>query len=121
MIDGVLIIDGVNIQHILKNGYYVQENQPIVLSEKVMADGTTRQNIAEKKKTIITLNLSKMYGDNISKYLQLFLGDREVKYYSPTYKEMKIAIFRVPEKPTVEMILAELDLYEEFEVILESV
>lgn len=86
-----------------------------------MADGTTRRNIAEKKKVIITIKFSKISGNILANYLNLMENDFEATYYSPKYKTNKIATFRLNEKPDIEMIGTYIDLYEEFDIELESV
>lgn len=86
-----------------------------------MADGTTRRNIAEKKKVVITIKFSKINGNILADYLNLMQNDFEATYYSPKYKINKIATFRLSEKPDIEMIGSYIDLYEEFDIQLESV
>ena len=92
-----------------------------MLSTLTMADGTERQNIAEKKKIKIKIKFSKIDSDTLSVYLTLMNNDFEAQYYSPKYKTHKTAIFRLVDKPEVSMIGSYIDLYEEFEIELESV
>lgn len=86
-----------------------------------MADGTIRRNIAEKKKTTIKIKFTKIDGTTLSNYLALMENDFTATYYSPKYKINKSATFRLVEKPDVEMIGTYIDLYEEFDIELESV
>ena len=86
-----------------------------------MADGTTRRNIAEKKKITIKIKFTKIDGTTLSNYLTLMQDDFEATYYSPKYKVNKTATFRLKEKPDIEMIGTYIDLYEEFDIELESV
>lgn len=86
-----------------------------------MADGTDRRNIAEKKKTIIKIKFTKIEGATLATYLTLMESDFEATYYSPKYKTHKTAIFRLKDKPDIEMIGSYIDLYEEFDIELESV
>lgn len=86
-----------------------------------MADGTIRRNIAEKKKIIIKIKFSKIDGNTLADYLTLMENDFEAIYYSPKYKTTKTATFRLTEKPDIEMIGTYIDLYEEFDIELESV
>lgn len=92
-----------------------------MLSTLTMADGTIRENIAEKKKVKVKIKFTKINGDTLSKYLDLMNDDFEAKYYSPKYKTQKTAVFRLVNKPEVSMIGSYIDLYEEFEIELESV
>jgi len=105
----------------LKNGYIIKEDEDIVLAELTMADGTIRRNIAEKKKTTIKIKFTKIDGGTLSNYLTWMENDFEATYYSPKYKTTKISVFRLVEKPDIEMIGTYLDLYEEFDIELESV
>lgn len=86
-----------------------------------MADGTIRRNIAEKKKITIKIKFTKIDGATLANYLTLMEDDFEAIYYSPKYKSNKTAIFRLNDKPDIEMIGTYIDLYEEFEIELESV
>lgn len=86
-----------------------------------MADGTERRNIAEKKKIIIKIQFTKIDGTTLADYLGLMENDFEAVYYSPKYKTKKTATFRLKEKPDIEMIGSYIDLYEEFDIELESV
>lgn len=86
-----------------------------------MADGTIRRNIAEKKKITIKIKFTKIDGTTLSNYLTLMENDFIATYYSPKYKTNKSATFRLVEKPDVEMIGTYIDLYEEFDIELESV
>lgn len=86
-----------------------------------MADGTERRNIAEKKKVTITLKFGKIDIDNLSSYLALMEDDFSATYYSFKYKSNKTAIFRLKDKPSIEMIGSYLDILEDFSLILESV
>lgn len=105
----------------MKNGYSIKEDIDIVLSELTMADGTTRRNIAEKKKVTIKIKFTKIDGETLSKYLTLMQEDFNATYYSPKYKTHKEALFRLTEKPDIEVIGSYIDLFEEFDIDMESV
>lgn len=119
--NNVLRIDTTTIKFLQKNGYGIQEDQDIVLKTLTMADGTERRNIAEKKKVTINLKFTKIDTNTLSNYLTLMGNDFQATYYSFKYKTFKTAIFRLTEKPNIEMIGSYLDVLEEFEVTLESV
>lgn len=119
--NNVFQIGDVKLDNILKNGYLIKEDENIVLSEITMADGTKRQNIAEKKKIIIKIRFTKINSETLATYLNLMNDDFEATYYSPKYKNNKTATFRLREKPDIEMIGSYIDLFEEFEIQLESV
>lgn len=105
----------------MKNGYITKEDEDKVLAKVTMADGTERRNIAEKKKVVIKIKFTKIDGTTLSNYLTLMEGDFEATYYSPKYKTNKTATFRLTDKPDIEMIGTYMDLYEEFDIELESV
>lgn len=86
-----------------------------------MADGTTRRNIAEKKKVNIKIKFTKIDGETLSNYLSLMEEDFTATYYSPKYKTHKTATFRLKDKPDIEMIGSYIDLFEEFDIEMESV
>lgn len=86
-----------------------------------MADGTIRRNIAEKKKVTIKIKFTKIDSNTLAEYLTLMEEDFEATYYSPKYKINKTTTFRLTDKPSIEMIGSYLDMYEEFDVAMESV
>ena len=89
MEDYLIKIGTTKLKYILRGGYEIQENQPIVLAEATMADGTKRQNIAEKKKTIISITFSQITGDKIQEYNELWKNDFEATYWSKDNREYK--------------------------------
>lgn len=105
----------------MKNGYIIKEDEDIVLAKLTMADGTTRRNIAEKKKITIRIKFTKIEGTTLASYLSLMGDDFSATYYSPKYKTNKTATFRLKDKPDIEMIGTYIDLYEEFDIKMESV
>lgn len=121
MSDYLLKIDNTKIGYILRKGYEIQENQEIVLSEKTMADGTKRRNIAEKRKTTIKITLSQIDGATLKEYCNLWLDDFEAEYWSKDDREYKTAIFRVSNKPSNAMLYSPDELYDGFKVTMESV
>lgn len=121
MSDYLLKIGDTKIKFILKGGYQIQENQEIILSKKTMADGTERRNIAEKKKTTIKIRLSQIPGDILQTYCNLWLEDFEAEYWSKDDRIYKTTIFRVEKKPTNSMLYSPDEIFDEFDVTLESV
>ena len=113
--------EGTKIRYILKGGYQIQENQEIILAKKTMADGTERRNIAEKKKTTIKIKLSRIDGATLQSYCNLWLNDFEAEYWSKDDRIYKTATFRVEKKPTNSMLYSPDEIFDEFDVTLESV
>lgn len=121
MSDYLLKIGNTKIKYILKGGYQIQENQEIILAKKTMADGTERRNIAEKKKTTIKIKLSQIDGATLQSYCNLWLEDFEAEYWSKDDRTYKTTTFRVEKKPTNAMLYSPDEIFDEFEVVLESV
>ena len=121
MSDYLIKIGNTKLKYILRGGYSIQENQDIILEEKTMADGTTRRNIAEKKKTTIYITFSQIDGTTLKDYITLMAGDFSANYWSKDARTYKTATFRLEEKPFNSMLYSPNEIFDEFEVILESV
>lgn len=121
MIDYLIKIGNTKLRYILSGGYQIQENQDIVLAKKTMADGTVRKNIAEKKKTIINITFSQIDGATLKEYNELWKKDFTAEYWSKDDRAYKTALFRVETKPTNAMLSSTREIFDEFEVSMESV
>ena len=121
MSDYLIKIGNTKLRYILRGGYNIQENQDIVLDSKVMADGTERRNIAEKKKTTIGITFSQIDGATLQSYIALWEEDFIAEYWSKDDRTYKTATFRVNDKPSNSMLYSPDEIYDEFEVVLESV
>lgn len=121
MSDYLIKIGDTKLKYILSGGYEIQENQEIILSKKTMADGTERRNIAEKRKTTIKITFSQIDGATLQSYCKLWLEDFNAEYWSKDDRMYKTAIFRVENKPTNAMLYSPDEIFDEFDVVLESV
>lgn len=121
MSDYLIKIGDTKLKYILSGGYEIQENQEIILAKKVMADGTERRNIAEKRKTTIKITFSQIDGATLQDYCKLWLEDFNAKYWSKDDRMYKTAVFRVEKKPTNAMLYSPDEIFDEFDVVLESV
>lgn len=121
MSDYLIKIGNTKLRYILRGGYNIQENQDIVLESKTMADGTERRNVAGKKKTIISITFSQIDGATLQEYISLWQGDFEAEYWSKDERTYKTATFRLNEMPTNSMLYSNDEIFDEFEVVLESV
>ena len=121
MRDYLVKINDTKLKYILSGGYQIQENQDIILSKKTMADGTERRNIAEKKKTTIQITFSQIDGATLKEYNELWKEDFTAEYWSKDDRAYKTALFRVESKPTNAMLSSTREIFDEFEVTLESV
>ena len=121
MSDYLLKIGDTKLKYILRGGYEIQENQENVLAKKMMADGTERRNIAEKRKTTIKITFSEIDGATLQNYCQLWLEDFSAEYWSKDDRMYKTAVFRVENKPTNAMLYSPDEIFDEFDVVMESV
>lgn len=114
-------IEDTILKYILSGGYQIQENQEIVLSKKTMADGTERRNIAEKRKTIIKIQFSQIDGATLQEYSALWQNDFNVEYWSKDDRMYKTAVFRLSKKPSNSMLYSPKEIFDEFDITMESV
>lgn len=121
MSDYLIKIENTKLKFILSGGYQIQENQEIVLSKKIMADGTERRNIAEKRKTTIKLSFSQIDGATLYDYSNLWQNDFNVEYWSKDERTYKTGIFRLTKKPTNSILYSPTEIYDEFDITMESV
>ena len=121
MSDYLIKMGSTKLQYILKGGYNIQENQDIVLDKKTMADGTERRNIAEKKKTTISIKFSRIDGLTLKNYNTLWQSDFTATYWSKDTQTYKTGTFRLKEKPTNTMIYSPNEIFDEFDITMESV
>lgn len=121
MSDYLLKIGNTKLRYILRSGYQIQENQEIILAKKTAADGTVRRNIAEKKKTTIKIRFSQIDGSTLQSYCNLWLNDFQAEYWSKDDRTYKTALFRVEKKPNNAMLYSPDEIFDEFDITLESV
>lgn len=121
MSDYLLKIGQTKLKYILKKGYQIQENQEKILATLLTADGTEIRDIAEKRKTTITVKFSQIDGQTLMNYSTLWNDDFTLEYWSKDSRIYKTAIFRVVNKPTNSIIYSPNEIYDEFTVTMESV
>lgn len=121
MEDYLIKIGTTKLKYILRGGYNIQENQEIVLAKKTMADGTVRRNIAEKKKTNIRIKFSQIDGATLQSYSALWQNDFTATYWSKDDRIYKTGTFRVENKPTNSMLYSPTEIFDEFDIEMESV
>ena len=121
MSDYLIKIENTKLKYILSGGYQIQENQEIVLSKKIMADGTERRNIAEKRKTTIKISFSQIDGATLYEYSKLWQNDFNAEYWSKDERMYKTAVFRLSKKPTNSMLYSPKEIFDEFDITMESV
>jgi hypothetical protein len=121
MSDYLIKISDTKLRYILSGGYKIKESQDIILSTKTMADGTVRRNIAEQKKTTIQITFSQIDGETLRQYNELWKNDFSLYYWSKDDRMYKTGIFRVNEKPTNSMLNSIKEIFDEFDITMESV
>lgn len=121
MSDYLAMIGTTKLRYILRSGYDIQENQEIVLAKLTTADGTERRNIAEKRKTTIKIKFSQIDGETLQTYCNLWKNDFQMTYWSKDSRSYLTGTFRVNTKTTNSMLYSKDEIYDEFEVEMESV
>lgn len=70
--------------HILSGGYNILENEPDVISEITMADGTIKRNYGDMPKTSLKIKFSQLDKDIYKEYMSHFqLPEDTYTYFSP--------------------------------------
>lgn len=114
-------IGDTKLKYILSGGYQIKENEDIILAKKTMADGTERRNIAEKKKTTIVITFSQIDGATLQEYSTLWQNDFNVEYWSKDDRIYKTGVFRLNNKPTNSMLNSTQEIFDEFDIEMESI
>ena len=121
MKDYLLKIGATKLKYILRGGYEIQEDQEIVLAKITTADGTERRNIAEKRKTTIAPTFSQIDGATLKEYNDLWKEDFPLEYWSKDDRIYKTGVFRLNNKPTNSMLNSTQEIFDEFDIEMESV
>lgn len=106
--------------HILSGGYNILENDPNVISEVTMADGTIKRNYGEMPKTSIKIKFSQLDKTTYQEYMSHFEKNEDVySYFSPRKGSMLTKKFFVtfPENSMIYGDDTE-QTYDEFEIEL---
>ena len=76
--------NGFQFKNILSGGYNILENEPDVVSEITMADGSIKRNYGEMPKTSIKIKFSQLDKDIYQEYMSHFqLPEDTYTYFSP--------------------------------------
>ena len=106
--------------HILSGGYNILENEPDVISESTMADGSIKRNYGNMPKTFIKIKFSQLDKDTYQEYMSHFARNEDVySYFSPRNQSIITKKFFVtfPESSMVYGDDSE-QTYDEFEIEL---
>lgn len=86
MEDYLVKIGDFKLKHILVEGYDLQEEEPSVDEEAVMADGTLRRSYSNYKKTSLNVTLSDMNQNTLKRYLDVLKSNNELEVTYFSYK-----------------------------------
>lgn len=108
-------------ENILSGGYSITEDEPDVLSEATMADGSIRRNYGKMPKTNITIKFSQLNKDTYKEYMSHFQQNEDIySYFSPKQQKMLTKKFYVTFPETSILSTNKSHRYDEFEVTLEQ-
>lgn len=106
--------------HILSGGFNILEDEPDVISEVKMADGTIKRNYGDMPKTSIKIKFSQLDKATYQEYMSHFSQNEDVySYFSPKKQTMLTRKFFVsfPENSLLYVDDTE-QTYDEFEIEL---
>lgn len=108
-------------KNILSEGFNIVEDEPDVLSEVTMADGSIRRNYGKMPKTSIKVKFSQLDKDKYQECRSHFLNNEDVySYFSPKQQKMLTKKFFVKFPETSILSITKEHRYNEFEVELEQ-
>lgn len=109
------------IKNILSAGYNIVEDEPDVLSEVTMADGSIRRNYGKMPKTTIKVKFSQLNKDTYKEYMSHFSQNEDVySYFSVKQQKMLTKKFYVTFPETSVLSITKNHRYDEFEVELQQ-
>ena len=107
-------------KNILSGGYNIVENNPDIISEIKMADGTIKRNYGDMPKTSIKIKFGRLNKTTYQEYMSHFQSNEDIySYFSPRTGKMLTKKFFVtfPENSILYGDETE-QTYDEFEVEL---
>ncbi len=108
--------------HILSGGFSILENNPEIISEVTMADGTIRRNYGDKPKTKIKVKFSQLNKETYKEYMSHFSKNEDIySYFSPREQQILTKSFFVKFPENRILYFSDLEqTYDEFEIELEQ-
>ena len=108
-------------KNILSDGYKIIEDEPDILSEVTMADGSIRRNYGKMPKTKITITFSQLNKNTYKEYISHFSQNEDIySYFSIKNQKMMTKKFYVKFPEVSIMSVKKNHRYNEFEVELEQ-
>lgn len=106
-------------EHILSGGYNIIEDEPDVLSEATMANGSIRRNYGKMPKTNIKVKFSQLDKDTYKEYISHFSQNEDMySYFSPKQQTVLTKKFFITFPETSILSTTKNHRYDEFEVEL---
>lgn len=107
-------------KNILSEGYNILEDEPDIISEEMMADGSIKRNYGLMPKTIIRVIFGQLNKNLYKEYMSHFEKNEDVySYFSPRKQTMLTKKFMVKFPETSMIYVDDIEqTYEEFEIEL---
>lgn len=108
-------------KNILSGGYNITEDEPDVIKEVTMRDGSVRRNYGPMPKTYIKVKFSQLNKETYQEYMSHFSKNEDVySYFSPRKQQMLTKKFFVSFPETSILSITKNHRYDEFEVELQQ-
>ena len=108
-------------KNILSGGYKIQEDEPDVIKEVTMRNGSVRRNYGPMPKTYIKVKFGQLDKETYQEYMSHFSQNEDVySYFSPRQQKMLTKKFFVTFPETSIVSITKNHRYDEFEVELEQ-
>lgn len=108
-------------KNILSGGYKILEDEPDVIKEVTMGDGSERRNYGPMPKTNIKVTFGQLNKDTYKEYMSHFSKNEDVySYFSLKQQKMLTKKFFVTFPETSVLSTTKNHRYDEFEVELEQ-
>lgn len=106
-------------KNILSGGYNITEDEPDIIKEVTMRDGSVRRNYGPMPKTYIKVKFSQLNKETYQEYMSHFSKNEDVySYFSPRKQQMLTKKFFVSFPETSILSITKNHRYDEFEVEL---
>ena len=108
-------------KNILSGGYNITEDEPDIIKEVTMRDGSVRRNYGPMPKTYIKVKFSQLNKETYQEYMSHFSKNEDVySYFSPRKQQMLTKKFFVSFPETSILSITKNHRYDEFEVELDQ-
>lgn len=108
-------------KNIISGKYNIKEDEPTILSEMTMADGSIKRNYGQMPKTVITVTFGRLNKELYQEYVSHFANNEDVySYFSPKQQTMLTKKFFVTFPETSILSVTKNHKYDEFTVTLEQ-